>query len=236
MSNKTKKPLFASGLYIALSLCVLAVVAIGAYSAINELFRETAPAPLPSQDALIDLNNPTPKPEPTLPELPIAAPEQEAENTEDNEENESQTSTEPTLDARIYMSPVASQEILKEFKVEELVYSATMNDYRAHTGLDLKCAPGDAVCAFTDGVVESIHADPLMGQTIVLDHGGGLKSIYQNLSLQIPEGILAGIQVHAGDLIGAVGETAIIECAEDYHLHFEVMQDGEYVNPQSFLQ
>ena len=84
--------------------------------------------------------------------------------------------------------------------------------------------------------MESIHADPLMGQTIVLDHGDGLKSIYQNLSLEIPDGILAGVEVHAGDLIGAVGETAIIECAEEPHLHFEVMKNDSFIDPGKYLK
>ena len=134
------------------------------------------------------------------------------------------------------MSPVTSDEIAKEFKIEELLYSATMNDYRTHSGIDISCEIGSAVCAFTDGVVESIHADPLMGQTIVLNHGDGLKSIYQNLALEIPEGIIAGVEVHAGDLIGAVGESAIIECAEEPHLHFEVMQDNTFVDPKTYLK
>ena len=41
---------------------------------------------------------------------------------------------------------------------------------------DLTAAVGTPVKAFTDGTVESIHEDPLMGYTVVLDHGNGIKS------------------------------------------------------------
>lgn len=244
MTNKTKKPLFASGLYIALSLCVLAVIAIGAYSAVNQLFFETVENPI-TQKPLEDLNTSVDKEEHLAPEIPVISPETENdEQTQETLKDEETTakpqeeiSVEQTKPSeRIFMSPVTSDEIAKEFKIEELLYSATMNDYRTHSGIDISCEIGSAVCAFTDGVVESIHADPLMGQTIVLNHGDGLKSIYQNLALEIPEGIIAGVEVHAGDLIGAVGETAIIECAEEPHLHFEVMQDNTFVDPKTYLK
>lgn len=243
MTNKTKKPLFASGLYIALSLCVLAVIAIGAYSAVNQLFFKTTDKPI-TQNPLDELNTNADKQEELTPDIPIISPEAEEDDAEDALKDE-ETSTEPQEDIpieqpetseRIFMSPVTSDKIAKEFKIEELLYSATMNDYRTHSGIDIACEVGSAVSAFTDGVVESIHADPLMGQTIVLDHGDGLKSIYQNLSLEIPDGILAGVEVHAGDLIGAVGETAIIECAEEPHLHFEVMKNDSFIDPGKYLK
>lgn len=241
MSNKTPKPLFASGLYIALSLCVLAVVCIGAYSAVNQLFKGNENTPVIDSDPLSGFNTPTD----TLPEendapdlsvdLPLEIPEEETNAEEKEEDGEQEVATEPVTPERIYLSPIAEATVAKEFQIEELLYSATMNDYRTHTGVDLKAEVGCTVRAFTDGVVESIHADPLMGQTLILNHGNGLKSIYQNLALEIPEGILAGAEVKAGDLIGAIGETAIIECAEESHLHFELQQDEACIDPADYL-
>ncbi len=246
MANQTKKPLYASWLYIALSLCVLAVVAIGAYSAVNELFYEQTKAPEILDTPLTDLNESVDlENNESEDEIPVQTPPSEEDEPEDDpaesetpekDTADKDTSAAPQDTPRIYMAPVNSEEILKGFTVEELVYSTTMNDYRTHTGIDYACNVGDAVCALTDGVVESIHADPLMGQTIVLNHGGGLKSVYQNLSLEIPEGILAGTEVHAGDLIGAVGDTALIECAEESHLHFEIREDDVCVDPTEYLK
>lgn len=238
MTNKTKKPLFASGLYIALSLCILAVVVFGAYSTIANLYRDQPQGSAQTQKPLSDLNLPTVKPNQDKTDLPIISPdtpEKENEVQTTPEQNDADLSVNTETEARVFSAPVKSEKITKEFKVEELVYSTTMNDYRAHSGLDIAAEPGAPVCALTDGVVESIHPDPLMGQTVVLDHGNGLKSIYQNLALEIPEGIVAGVEVEAGTLIGAVGESAIIECAEESHLHFEVMQDGSPINPKEYL-
>lgn len=238
MSNKTKKPLFASGLYIALSFCILAVVGIGVYSAIGQMLTQEK-RPVVQTPPTFDLETPTTAPnEEMVEEVPILAPLPENQTQDDTTENQTQEPQAPETSnehERIYMSPVTSDNIIKEFTVEELAYSATMNDYRTHTGIDIACEIGSPVCAFTDGVVESIHADPMMGQTVVLNHGGGLKSVYQNLALEIPEGILAGVEVHAGDLIACVGDTALIECAEEPHLHFEVVESEAHVDPLKFL-
>lgn len=235
MISKTKKPLFASSLYIALSLCALAVVIIGAYSAINELFKEDSKKTTIS-NPIIDLELPSSQKPATDKNIQTEKPEQNNETPViNNNSSDTPTSGTPEKTERIFMFPVNSTEVLKEFKIDELVYSATMNDYRTHAGIDIACNQGSAVYAMTDGVIESIHPDPLMGQTIIINHGDGLKSIYQNLALEIPEGLVAGVEVHAGDLIAAVGDTAIIECGEKSHLHFAVIQNDSPVNPKDFV-
>ena len=47
----------------------------------------------------------------------------------------------------------------------------------------------------------------------------------------VPDGVKAGAAVKAGDKIGAVGDTALIEISEDPHLHFELYKDGVCENP-----
>jgi murein DD-endopeptidase MepM/ murein hydrolase activator NlpD len=85
-------------------------------------------------------------------------------------------------------------------------------------------------------VVSEIYEDPLMGQTVVLDHGDGTKSYYRNLSPQLPSGIEVGVLVSEGDVIGGVGETVLIECAQTPHLHFEVTVNDEYVDPMEYFK
>ena len=63
----------------------------------------------------------------------------------------------------------------------------------------------------------------------------GLISIYSNLDAAIPDGITVGAKVEGGQLIGGVGETAIIEQCDDAHLHFEVMKDGKYLDPLDYI-
>lgn len=123
----------------------------------------------------------------------------------------------------------------KTYSVDTLVYSLTMNDYRAHTGIDV-CAPvGTAVCACADGVVECVSADPLNGTWITVIHGGGLRSRYCGLSEELPKGIAEGTTLTAGTLIGYVGETMGCESAEASHVHVEMTLDGKTVDPLGYL-
>ena len=116
------------------------------------------------------------------------------------------------------------------------VYSLTMNDYRAHTGVDISADIGSAVVALTDGTVSALWSDPMMGVCLSIDHGNGLSSHYKNLSSELPEGIAVGSEVKAGQTIGAVGDSCLVELAETEHLHFEVTKDGKHVDPMTYLQ
>ncbi len=111
------------------------------------------------------------------------------------------------------------------------VYSLTMNDWRIHTGIDIACALSDEVVAAADGVVRSVVSDPMMGTTVILDHEGEGVTIYRNLATVLPEGIKAGASVKQGQVIAAVGDTAMIEGADEPHLHFEMQIKGVSVNP-----
>ncbi len=148
------------------------------------------------------------------------------------------TKTKPTvaepkeLPLPTFAMPVAGN-ISAEFSIDTLVFSNTMEDYRTHNGIDI-CAPvGSAVCAAADGVVSEVYEHPMMGYTVVISHDGDAESVYQNLD---DEGVVkVGDIVKCGDVIGAVGESAIIEIAEEPHLHFEMCIAGERVNPLDYI-
>lgn len=157
------------------------------------------------------------------------------------------TQTTPAVGTLAPVSPVAELDVLPEFfmpvsgsltslhDTDVLVYSTTMNDYRVHCGIDIAAALGDCVYAAADGTVAEIWSDPLMGTCLSLDHAGDSQSVYRNLAPELAEGLEVGSYVSAGDLIGAVGETAVIEIAEEPHLHFEMKVGGVYVNPVDYL-
>ena len=123
----------------------------------------------------------------------------------------------------------------KKHDTETLVYSLTMNDYRTHTGIDIVATVGSPVYAAADGIVGDIWEDPLMGRCMIVSHSGGMTTVYKNLSPDLPAGIEAGTVVNEGDIIAAVGETAMIESADEPHLHFEVILNGEYTDPLNYL-
>ena len=78
-----------------------------------------------------------------------------------------------------------------------------------------------------------VFQDPLMGTTVVIDHGDGYHATYANL--QARPTVEAGDDVTAGQVIGAVGTTAAAESALGPHLHFSVEKDGDTVDPNRYL-
>ena len=135
----------------------------------------------------------------------------------------------------VFFMPVEGV-ISKGFNNELAVYSATMNDYRAHCGVDVDAAVGTAVGAFADGTVESVGRDRFMGCTVCVDHGGGMKSYYMNLAEDLPDGITVGSNVLCGQTVGYVGATAAAEAADPPHLHFEVTVNGARVDPLGYAE
>ena len=115
------------------------------------------------------------------------------------------------------------------------VYSNTMKDYRVHLGVDIVTESDAPVYSAADGKVSKIWEDPMMGYCVAIKHSGDCYTIYKNLSEILPEGISEGTSVRAGQLIGSVGESAMIEVAEEPHLHFEMTVADLSVDPLEYF-
>ncbi len=129
-----------------------------------------------------------------------------------------------------FVKPVDGK-IIKEFSMDALVFSQTMQDFRVHGGIDIGCGLGTEVAAYTDGRIVGIENDAFMGTTVRIEHSAGVITVYSNLQKSLPDTVYVGAMVTAGDTIGKVGDTAMVEAAEAPHLHFEVWLDGERLNP-----
>lgn len=96
-----------------------------------------------------------------------------------------------------------------------------------HYGIDIPADTGTPVLAAADGTVKEIGFDAERGNYILLDHGGGLETLYGQCR-DILSGLEEGDAVSAGEMIAAVGSTGM---STGPHLHFEALQDGEPQNP-----
>ena len=134
---------------------------------------------------------------------------------------------------RLVVSPLKGA-VLTAFAVDELVYSETFADWRTHDGIDIAAEAGTTVLAASAGTVLAVRNDDMMGTTVIIDHGDGCQTTYSNL--QARPTVVAGDEVSAGQIIGAVGTTAAAESAQGPHLHFSVSKDGEAINPHEFLE
>ena len=115
------------------------------------------------------------------------------------------------------------------------VFSPTMGDYRVHLGIDIGTVAGASVSAMADGTITQIWDDVRMGRCMAVKHGGEAYTIYKNLTAEHPSGIVVGATVKAGDVIGTVGESAMVEIAEEPHLHLEMTVNGIQVDPTEYL-
>ena len=131
-----------------------------------------------------------------------------------------------------YVWPVSGQ-VERRHDKNVLTYDATMRDWRTHEGIDILAPLGEPVCAAHAGSVESIVQDDLFGTVLTVSHGDGARTVYANLAEQ--PAVSVGDRVEAGDVIGAVGSTALGEIGQGSHLHFAVTVDGAVVDPLAYL-
>ena len=83
-------------------------------------------------------------------------------------------------------------------------------------------------------VVTAVYDDEFLGTTVVINHPDGHVSQYSNLAVM--PSVSAGDSVEAGQTIGAVGETALLEIADEPHLHFAVYANGDTIDPAEFIR
>ncbi len=133
-----------------------------------------------------------------------------------------------------FIAPTSGR-VSKAHDLSVLVYSATMDDLRVHCGIDISANAGDDVLAAADGEITKIYADPMMGNCIEISHKGDAVSIYKNLSFEHAEGIEVGAKVEKGEVISYVGDSAMIESAEEPHLHYELTIKGVSVDPMDYI-
>ncbi|QEX25283.1 hypothetical protein FRZ61_52300 [Hypericibacter adhaerens] len=100
-------------------------------------------------------------------------------------------------------------------------------DRRFHKGVDYGAPLGTPVFAVADGTVEDAGWRGNYGRYVRLDHGTGLATAYAHLS-RIAKGLANGQHVRQGQVIGYVGQTGV---ATGPHLYYEVIVDGEQVDP-----
>jgi murein DD-endopeptidase MepM/ murein hydrolase activator NlpD len=100
---------------------------------------------------------------------------------------------------------------------------------RMHAGVDWESPANEAVFAPADGLVAYAGITEGYGNRIVLDHGNGWRTTYSHLDeIKCSNGDI----VLAAQKIGQIGATG---ATTGRHLHFEVLRDGEFVDPEKHL-
>ena len=102
-----------------------------------------------------------------------------------------------------------------------------------HNAVDIKAPEGTPVFATANGLVRKVKQDFKKGEGygryIIIDHENGFSTLYAQLS---GYNVKEGQEVQKGDIIGYVGQSGL---STGPHLHYEVMKDGENVNPENYF-
>ncbi len=101
--------------------------------------------------------------------------------------------------------------------------------YKMHTGIDIGAPYGQNICASQGGTVIFAGWQGGYGRTMIIDHGGGISTLYAHTSAL---NFNVGQRVEKGDIIGHIGSTGY---STGPHLHFEIRQEGEPKNPMNWF-
>lgn len=129
-------------------------------------------------------------------------------------------------------TPVVGK-INKKFAIDSLIYSETLEQWCVHTGVDIQADEGNAVKAVLQGKVIEVKTTKELGIEILIDHGEGIMTRYACLSTD--KMVTVGKVVKKGDVISGIGKSVGFEFAQEAHLHFELILNGNYVNPEKYL-
>ena len=178
---------------------------------------------------------PTPEPEVTPTPEPEATPTPEPEATP-TPEPEATPSPKPE---QVPGYQVAETDRNGDFLWPVPGYGTVSQGYDAtkHTGIDISAEQGVAVIAAADGTVSHIQTwdgstttgDQSYGNMVQITHADERTTLYAHLSKVL---VSSGDSVSAGETIGYVGNTGN---ADGAHLHFEVRQSGQTVDPRPFI-
>lgn len=101
--------------------------------------------------------------------------------------------------------------------------------YKLHTGVDISATTGDTFIAANDGVVAKAEYNTAYGNMVLINHGGGVSTLYAHGSEIMVE---VGQEVKRGDEVLKVGSTGY---STGPHAHFEVRINGKCVDPIPYI-
>lgn len=139
------------------------------------------------------------------------------------------TSKEKMLASIPAIQPVANKDLKRMASGYGMRMHPIYKRRKMHTGMDFSAEQGTEIYATGDGVVAEVENSRRgYGNHVVLSHGYGYKTLYAHMTQYI---VRKGEKVKRGQVIGYVGNTGTSVAP---HLHYEVIKNGEKVNPVNF--
>ena len=148
-------------------------------------------------------------------------------------ENTAKATTQITTSASVSVSAVQSfirphdGEIIRAYSPEVPLYCETMNDWRTHSGIDIAVKEGDEALSVGRGTVSKVLVDQNYGYTVEVNYGNFTA---RYCGMKQGESVGIGQVLEKGDSVGVV-DTVPCEAKAVPHLHFEVVSEGDCVDP-----
>jgi len=217
--------------YILLAMICLAAVIVAGISVIYS-GNKTIDEPI------LSYNTPVSKPiSPTNPPKDSnSTPSTDASKPIDDSQKGEQSGNNAKPQGEIMLTKPVEGEIQAEFAAKKLVYNTTLQEWRTHSGVDIKASVGTQVKAAANGTVSAIKSDPRYGLSVVITHeinNRTFSTVYCGLA-NTAEGLVAGSKVNSGSVIGVVGEDIFCEKAQGAHLHFELTEKEIPLDPTQY--
>ena len=122
--------------------------------------------------------------------------------------------------------------VLIPYSMDQTVYFATLDQYKYSSAVMIAGEVGEEVWAATDGEVTAIDVNAQTGTTVTVNLGDGYEAIYGQLGEVYVE---KGDRLEKGYLIGYLGEPTKYYSVEGCNLYFQLLKDGEPINPLHYL-
>ena len=131
-----------------------------------------------------------------------------------------------------FIMPIENVTAINDYSITP-VFNQTLGRYSSHLGVDFFAEENSQVFCVYDGEITDISTSLLEGTSITVDHGNGLKTIYNSLSDDVTLNV--GEKVLKGQVIGNIALSNRTEYKDGAHLHFTVQENGQNINPSKYL-
>lgn len=127
----------------------------------------------------------------------------------------------------------ASGAVINGYSMDETVFFQTLEQYQYNPAMIIAGEAGETINASAAGTVTAIEESAQTGVTVTLDMGNGYSAVYGQLKdVQVK----TGDYVAAGSAIGSLNEPTKYYSVEGTNLYFQVLKDGEPVDPMNFME
>lgn len=161
--------------------------------------------------------------------------EDNIENTgaEDELETGAETASGVWFSEESVLAWPASGAVIMGYSMDQTVFFQTLEQYQYNPALIIAGEPGETIAASAAGIVTNIENTAETGTTVSMDMGNGYEAVYGQLQ---EVALSVGDYVNAGETVGILAEPTKYYSVEGPNLYFEVLKDGEPVDPMNYME